>query len=221
MRNAILYKLWFKKCGKSKLKLPNRKDSFYFAGYPRSGNTYFTKLISAVLPELIFSHHLHTGGAKKLAFQSKLPVLIIIREPLESVASLYIMNNKGSSLNVELIDKYIEDYVEYHTFVFDNRSIIKIVEFEKLIKKPQLILDSLKNLDINLSIQQTDYDILASKVKNNMVQKSQLKMSKEHALRFSSTPNSHRNSLKEEVKKSIIANYNLNKASTLFKALIK
>jgi hypothetical protein len=147
MRNAILYKLWFKKCGKSKLKLPNRKDSFYFAGYPRSGNTYFTKLISAVLPELIFSHHLHTVGAIKLAFQSKLPVLIIIREPLESVASLYIMNNKGSSLNVELIDKYIEDYVEYHTFVFDNRSIIKIVEFEKLIKKPQLILDSLKNLD--------------------------------------------------------------------------
>lgn len=219
MRNPILYKLWFNKFSETKLKLPNRKDSFYFDGYPRSGNTYFTKLLGIVFPKLIFSHHLHTVGGIKLAFRSKLPVLIIIREPLESIASLYVMNNKSSFLNEDLIDKYIEDYIQYYKFVLNNRSIIKIVEFQKLINKPQLILDSLNDLNTNLLIQQIDYDILANEVQNNKMQKSQLKMSKKHAVRFSSTPNSSRSMLKEEIKKTIITNYNFNKASTLFNAL--
>ena len=215
MSNSILYKFWFNFFSTGKSLLPIKNDLFYFGGHPRSGNSYFTNILKEVYPDFKFSHHLHTIGAIKLAFKAKIPVIIIVREPLECISSLYVMNNSNNQLDNELINKYIE----YHKFLLAKENLIEVVVFEKLINNPQLILDSLKKANIRLEIKEKDYDTLQKLVQSKFLKKKQLKMSDTHALRFSSTPNESRTNLKKVIKKELIKNPHMDKANHLFKSL--
>ena len=221
MSNPILFKFWFNNFRKSRLNLPSNKDSFYFDGYPRSGNSYFTNLTREIYPKMSFSHHLHTIGAIKISLKKNIPTLIIVRNPLDSIASLYVMKNKDEVFNNKLLNKHIKDYIKYHEFVLKNINRLKIVEFQRLINEPQLFLDSLGELNVDLSIQKDDYKRLLNAVENDSIKKRQSKMSKEHALRFSSTPNPVRTKLKDEIKKSIVENHNFKKATDLFHDIIE
>jgi len=90
--NPALFWLWFKLYRSRKgvrIKWFNKETLFIFDGYPRSGNTYLFHLLKEIYSETQMVHHFHTVASIKIAKQKRIKILILIREPLESISSNY------------------------------------------------------------------------------------------------------------------------------------
>ena len=60
-------------------------------GFPRCGNTFAVAAIELAQPgPVVISSHVHVPAQVKLAVRRKLPTLVVIREPLDAVASLLV-----------------------------------------------------------------------------------------------------------------------------------
>jgi hypothetical protein len=60
-------------------------------GYPRSGNTFLTAAIRhAAGPDLTVASHVHTPSQVVLAVRRKVPTVVVIRRPADSVVSLAV-----------------------------------------------------------------------------------------------------------------------------------
>jgi hypothetical protein len=202
--NPLLYRIWFNLIRKSKTTatLPDKKDYFYFGGFPRSGNSYLTNLIKELHPKVPFSHHLHTIAAIKIALNEKIPVVIIVRHPLECIASLQVMNQKDQDeINKPLLERYISEYIHYHAFVLKHKQDLEIVVFEKTIKSPDEFLTTLYEVsDPKIDPVKTEELSVERLSEKTTIGEKQKKMDKEHAVRFSSLPNKERTKLKEGIK---------------------
>jgi SAM-dependent methyltransferase len=71
-------------------KITSRTD-LVVEGYPRSGNTFLTAAIRHVAgPDLTVSSHVHLPSQVALAVRRKVPTIVVIRRPADSVVSLVI-----------------------------------------------------------------------------------------------------------------------------------
>ena len=210
----LLYKFWFK-FNSSNLKLPSKNDSLYFDGYPRSGNTYITNILFELYPKLKFSHHLHTIATIKLAIKIKIPVIIIIRNPLDCIASLYVMKSPNNLQDRKLLNRLIYDYIEYFNFILSKKKLITFVFFDKVIKNPKIFIDILAETNTSL-VKQSDYQKLLDILDNKSLQFKQKEMTEQHAIKYSSTPNETRTSLKKIIKEKIMTHPKINEAIALF-----
>lgn len=142
--NTLLYKLWFYTVRKhigDNVRLPKDTDDFYFDGYPKSGNTYFCGLISALYPSLSFAHHLHTVAGLKIAARKKIPIFIIIRHPKDAIVSNIARKliQKPQHLEQNLIDKMVLEYNNYYDYVTRSKSTFNVFNFSLAIKDETLI----------------------------------------------------------------------------------
>jgi hypothetical protein len=213
----LLYKFWFK-INNNKLILPGKSVSLYFDGYPRSGNTYFTNILIELYPNLKFSHHLHTISPIKLAIKNKIPVIIIIRDPLECIASLYVMKSPNNLQDRKLLNRLIYDYIEYFNFILLKKKIITFVSFNKVIKNPKTFIDILAKTNTSI-VNQSDYQKLHDILQNKSLQLKQKNMTEDHATKYSSTPNEIRTSLKKIINEKIMKHPKINEAIALFDAI--
>jgi hypothetical protein len=129
----------------SKVTLPEIKDDLYFDGYPRSGNTYFIGLIKRMYPDIKYSSHLHTISGIKIAFKRNISVVIIIRNPEDAIVSnmFRVINSKGKKANQELADDLTRRYIDYYSFVLTNRKRLRVLNFNELIEKEQILMNIL------------------------------------------------------------------------------
>jgi hypothetical protein len=216
----FLYVIWLKYLRKTKLTIPSNEDVFYFDGYPRSGNSYLTNLFKNIFPTAKFSHHLYCVASLKIAIKNKIPAIIIVREPLESISSLIVMDNPSLVLDDKTVARYVDDFIDYFQYLKMKLDIINIISFESTIKNPELFFLCLEQAVPNLKITKKDYDLVSEFVDNKLVEKKQSSMSNDHAVRFSSTPNQERTAKKEKVKTFLINNRNLQKAQRLFEEVV-
>lgn len=198
-KNIILYKIWFYlKSNKPMTSLPNKKNLFFLTSYPRSGNSYFTNLLKYINPKLKFSSHLHTIASIKIAFLKKIPVYVIIRNPLESVSSWSVMRSNSLS-DQNTVDYCLKEYISYYQFLNKNRHHLQILIFDGIItnKSDFLNLLNLPDFDINKDLyvkRLNDFE------QNSILKTKQSKMSNSHLKKFSSTPNFDRNKEKDKFK---------------------
>ncbi|MBW8190577.1 hypothetical protein K0504_05965 [Neiella marina] len=65
-------------------------------GFPRSGNTFLYHYFSFFNPGTKVSHHVHAPIQVKLAVRHKIPCILVVREPIQTIASLYAVDEKIS-----------------------------------------------------------------------------------------------------------------------------
>jgi hypothetical protein len=125
--------LYFTLCGwkPSVRRLRGRPDSqLILEGYPRSANTSsMYALYYAQGSDFTVGHHLHVPAHIKYAVQHKLPCLVIMREPLDCVASLLLMRGGGDSRVLLL------DYIDFAAAAIDACKHIIIVSFKDVISQ--------------------------------------------------------------------------------------
>lgn len=175
---------------------------FFFDGYQRSGNTFFVHLVRNIFAEYPTVHHLHKIAPIKIALSKKLPVCILIREPQECISSnyLYFYAGKGDqlpeSVNLSLLQEYVDDYYSYYNFVKSLGDKCYIIEFNELINHPEKIIIDVAKLLKN----QTPQEQLVEKVnffKQNYREKDKGKTPK------SQLAGQKPSELKEKLKQSI------------------
>jgi len=199
-KHTILYKIWFYlKSNKPMTSLPNKKNLFFLTGYPRSGNSYFKNLLNYLNSKLNFCSHLHTIASIKIALKIRIPVYVIIRQPLESISSWSVMRCNSLSDQKKTLDYCLKEYVSYYQFLNKNRRHLQILIFDDIItnKIDFLNLLNLPDFDINKDLyvkRLNDFQ------QNSFMKNKQSKMSKSHLTKFSSTPNLDRNKEKDKFK---------------------
>lgn len=133
-----LYLLWFFLYQGQTLSAHFKRARVFITGYPRSGNTFLTKLLCQFWPWGSVRSHLHNIYPLKYALKKEIPVIIVIRDPVECYSSSVL----------KLGDNWFRKRLQYwrlrhwYTYVLENKQILK-VDFEELVTRPEVIVDKL------------------------------------------------------------------------------
>ena len=129
-----------------KLKLPEKGDSLYFDGYPRSGNTYTFGLIYRVFPSLHcnVSHHLHAKIPLKMALNKNVKSIIIIRKPDDAIVSYLFSKKEHYFKDNTVLNSLVLQYKEYYDYVLKNINNLRIINFDEFVKGEQEVLKGIE-----------------------------------------------------------------------------
>jgi hypothetical protein len=107
-------------------------------GYPRSGNTYAAAALRHVGgPELTIASHVHTPSQVVLAVRRQVPVLLAIRQPVDSIASLIIA---APHVPIELA---VREWTDHYGRLWRHRSNFVIATFDQITQDFNDVIDRL------------------------------------------------------------------------------
>ena len=112
-------------------RLRARRDSeLVVEAFPRSANTTsMYALFYAQGSSFKVGHHLHVSAHIKYAVSRDIPCLVIMRNPLDCVASRMVMKKGGVAKDI------VKDYIDFSKSVQRLRTKLVIVGFEDVIKE--------------------------------------------------------------------------------------
>lgn len=91
-------------------------------GYPRSANTFAVRMFSSA-NEGHVAHHTHSERNIELALAYGIPVVVLLRDPLDAIASAWIYRKRG-------IDFETGSWLSFHQYVAPRREAVVIARFE-------------------------------------------------------------------------------------------
>lgn len=116
-------------------------------GYPRSGNTYSLHLIKTLYPDLGLVHHFHAIAPIKIALKKKIPVFILVRDPMNAITSWYLkeLSFKGqgfdnTKIDIALLGDLAQYYYIYYQWVVIHKIRLQLIPFKELIDNPISIM---------------------------------------------------------------------------------
>lgn len=123
--------LYFTLCGNRPAvkRLRARRDSeLVVEAFPRSANTSsMYALFFAQGGDLRVGHHLHVPAHIKYAVIHHIPCLVIMREPLDCVASLMVMRKGGDPRD------YLLDYIDFAKVAYEERTNLVVEKFDVIV----------------------------------------------------------------------------------------
>jgi hypothetical protein len=123
---------------------PDKETDLLISAYPRSGNDYAKQLAKHFFPGIRISSHFHRVGAFKYALHKGVPVIAIIREPLECVSSSMVKYRKELNLG-DFPTSPMYDYLFFHKKLLKSIDQIHIVNFEDLVSNPIVFVNKLED----------------------------------------------------------------------------
>jgi hypothetical protein len=117
-------------------------------GFPRSANTFSVLAFdSAQTNPVQLAHHLHAASQIIPAAKDNKPILLIVRQPEDAVASFMIMND-----NLKPHDA-LKYYVSFHRKLLPYADRCAVASFESVIKEYNKVLENLnKKYETNFEI---------------------------------------------------------------------
>lgn len=106
-------------------------------GYPRSANTYAVYAFKQVneMQWNEIAHHLHVQAQIIRSVKYKIPVILLIRHPLEAVRSLVVRHDFIP------VDEALEDYCRFYDDLYPMRDGFVVADFSIVIKNYGEIID--------------------------------------------------------------------------------
>jgi hypothetical protein len=96
-------------------------------GFPRSGNTYFVAAFQLAQDmEVRIASHLHYPSQITCGMQLNIPVLVVIREPIEALTSYYIREPSVS------VGHMVTHYRRFYDCALSSRRSVLLCTFEQL-----------------------------------------------------------------------------------------
>ncbi len=203
MSQPLLYSIWFKLYRSKhgvKINWLDRNTTIFFDGYPRSGNTFMYFLFGKIYDIDIIAHHYHAIAPLKIALKKRIKSIIIIREPIEAIASNYLKRFEliglPKKINYPVLKRLIIDYKNYYKFINRNKDKVFLVHFNSLINNPENTIFQIDLFLENLS------GLEESVLKKRINEVKDLSFGSKSVL-GSSKPNQEKSILKKEIKRVI------------------
>jgi len=99
-------------------------------GFPRSANTFSVRMFHAANPEITadqISHHSHSISNVKRAVRWSIPVVVVIRNPVDAIASTMIFLDDTSDAMSGLL---ATQYIDFYEWVEGNHDNVVLLRFE-------------------------------------------------------------------------------------------
>lgn len=190
---------------KDKKEKITKRTQLLVDGPTRSGNHFAVHYIKR-FNKISLARHYHSPGAIRLAFKKKIPTLLLIREPVEQIASAYIYLEKKVPLK-----RIIKSYQIFYKKCLIAKDWYVVGCFNDIVKNPEQVINKV-NVKYNLklktglltpSINQAILDDIKTSNKNEK-QFSMIKMNLEMKM---AAPNKHRDISKEKIKDLLYNNF--------------
>lgn len=181
-------------------------------GFPRSGNSFFLSVFKKWNPDVRVAHHVHVPQQVLCGLQKGLPVIVLIRNPIDALSSLLIADN---SLSLTLA---IESYLGFHEKVLPVIEKTTIGRFEESTTRPQEII---KKMNASSKKQYLIKDIL-SKEEEEVIFKNLIEHNKrmKQSENLVPVPNEKKEALKQEVRERIASHRKFSSALDLYQAIL-
>ncbi|MGI8804978.1 MAG: hypothetical protein ACR2IN_04710 [Thermoleophilaceae bacterium] len=119
-------------------RLVTRRTDVCIEGFPRSANTYTVLAFRQWNPGLRVAHHMHAVFQVRRAVKLGVPCCVLVREPLDAVASTVLMDRERVS-----DDACFESYVRFHRGLEPLRNGVVVCDFEELVADPSVAVERL------------------------------------------------------------------------------
>ncbi len=108
-------------------------------GYPRSANTYAAYALKHVneIQWNEIGHHLHVQAQIIRSIKYNIPVILLIRHPLEAVRSLVVRHDFIA------VDEALEDYYRFYNDLYSHKEGFVVAEFNRVINHFGEIIDQI------------------------------------------------------------------------------
>ncbi|MCG7893388.1 MAG: hypothetical protein JAZ12_02945 [Candidatus Thiodiazotropha taylori] len=114
--------------GQNKRLLVNERTDIVIEGYPRSGNTFSVLAFQYAQKDTPhIAHHLHASAQVIWAVKKSIPVVVLIREPIDAILS-FVIRDKNVG-----IDEAIKQYIRFYKSIIPYINDIVIAEFDTVI----------------------------------------------------------------------------------------
>lgn len=163
-RSRLLYRVLFFLRNSSTRNIVSKETDIVIEGFPRSGNSHFYNLVLFRSNNNInIASHLHVIAQISHAIKLNKPIVVLIREPIDTILSLIIMFPK-----IEL-NTALGAYIDYYRYVWQCVEKITIIDFKLIVSSPSDALNIINenyNLNINTEkITKKEFCILKREMK--------------------------------------------------------
>jgi len=97
-------------------------------GFQRSANTYAYYYFKELNPEIKIAHHSHSFRQIIYSVEKKIPTILLIRDPFDTILSTYIYHFKKVSLNA-----LAESWINFYKPLLDYKSRLVISDFDRTV----------------------------------------------------------------------------------------
>ena len=99
------------------------------SGFPRSANTYTVRSFLDLNPGITIAHHEHSIREMRYGIERALPVLVLVRSPLDAIASYLEFNPRGT------VGQAIEYYARYYRAALQGREALVVSDFDTVTQR--------------------------------------------------------------------------------------
>ncbi len=103
-------------------------------GFPRCGNSFFVNVFREWNPGVRMAHHLHIPAQVVRAVQLGIPCIVLIRKPIDALASLLIIDERLS------VGIAIRSYLDFYRRILPLRPFLVIADFQEVTTHPEKII---------------------------------------------------------------------------------
>jgi hypothetical protein len=178
-------------------KIARKYFDLIIEGFPRSANSYSTRLIQHLEPRFLIGNHLHSFTHINYGIKNSIPTIVLIRNPHDAIISLTaldIINNYNDSkrefLEENSLRWMIKSYIKFYEPLKKSLNKVVVLKFEEITTNPVNAIKKINNrFSLNLD---TDTKIITY-YSNKIFERA-----KNHL-----KPSSNRNEIKNELIKEI------------------
>ena len=194
----IYFLIYRNKGSKSKI---SKSTELLIDGPMRSAN-HFALFYIKKFNNISISHHFHSPGSIRLAYEKKIPTLLLIRNPIDQIASTFIYLE-----NVPL-KRVIKSYKIFYEKCLIAKDWYIVADFQDVINNPEKMVIEI-NLKYNLNLK---YAHLDEKLNKSILNDIQINNSNLESMKFklderTGIPNLKRNVNKDKIKQILKKNF--------------
>lgn len=215
-REPFLYKTYLVATGKSSAAtFPGPSVDLHLTGFPRSANTYVTRLVEHVRPDIRLSTHIHTVASLRAAQRHDVPTLVLIREPLGAAASALVKAEVHPGTEPATY-RCLADYIDYYRFVAKHRGRIGILDFATVTSDAGAVFAAVSMIcpDCGIALSEAEAEMTAQEVFESIRNKDQTR-----DVNHRSLPSPEKMDLKQGHSKYIESHTLYSEAEKLYKSL--
>jgi hypothetical protein len=121
----------------------SERSDIVIEAFPRSANTYCVAAFRTLSnDQLSIASHMHAAAQLQLAQRLKKPALLIVREPIDAIASL--------SIRRPLVKKslLIKEYIAFHKKIYPlvNKGCLAVISFDSVVNNKKKLLEVAQDL---------------------------------------------------------------------------
>jgi hypothetical protein len=122
------YRTWACLNGRLRRLMPRKDTQICIEGYPRCGNTFGVLAFQkAQRREVRVSHHLHAESQVRWACAQRIPVILLLRDPADAIASLVLRHPEYT------LERAAARYVKFHSAVAGLKDRLVVSRFESTV----------------------------------------------------------------------------------------